>query len=291
MSTSVAPDTGTDTRPPSPFGFFDDLTTVRRTRLSPTMTRVTVGGDSLRDFASGGLDQRVKLLLPQDGQDAPVLPGVRGDGWYQSYLAQPAQERAIMRTYTVRAVRPEARELDIDFALHGDTGPASRWATRTEPGDRLALWGSRVADNGGLDFRPTSDAKWLLITGDETALPAIGGILEALPAGRPTQVFLEVPDPADRQNLHTEAEVEITWLIREHPGTAHGSLVLDAVRAAALPDGEGYAWIAGEAASVRTLRRHLVQERGHHRKSVNFTGYWRKGKTEDEPAAPGELHE
>ncbi|MCC3275187.1 siderophore-interacting protein [Arthrobacter sp. zg-Y40] len=41
-----------------------------------------------------------------------------------------------------------------------------------------------------------------------------------------------------------------------------------------------YAWIAGEAAVVRGLRRYLVRDVGIDRKQVAFMGYWRKGRAE-----------
>lgn len=41
-----------------------------------------------------------------------------------------------------------------------------------------------------------------------------------------------------------------------------------------------YAWIAGEAAMVRGLRRYLVSEAGIDRKQVAFMGYWRAGRAE-----------
>ncbi|MFZ3451839.1 siderophore-interacting protein [Arthrobacter sp. 7Tela_A1] len=41
-----------------------------------------------------------------------------------------------------------------------------------------------------------------------------------------------------------------------------------------------YAWIAGEAAVVRGLRRYLVKDAGIDRKQVAFMGYWRQGRAE-----------
>ncbi|MHA7293340.1 siderophore-interacting protein [Arthrobacter sp. HLT1-21] len=41
-----------------------------------------------------------------------------------------------------------------------------------------------------------------------------------------------------------------------------------------------YAWIAGEAAMVRGLRRYLVRDVGIDRKRVAFMGYWRSGRSE-----------
>ncbi len=41
-----------------------------------------------------------------------------------------------------------------------------------------------------------------------------------------------------------------------------------------------YAWIAGEAGTVKELRRYLVRDLGVDRKRVAFMGYWRRGKSE-----------
>jgi NADPH-dependent ferric siderophore reductase len=81
--------------------------------------------------------------------------------------------------------------------------------------------------------------------------------------------------------LNTWADAEITWLVR---GGARS--LTRAVSEARLPDGEPYAWIAGEAAEVRELRRHLVgtgtDGRGFDRRRVTFTGYWRRGASEED---------
>jgi NADPH-dependent ferric siderophore reductase len=54
------------------------------------------------------------------------------------------------------------------------------------------------------------------------------------------------------------------------------------VRAAQLPGGKPYAWIAGESIEVQALRRHLVRERGFDRDAIVFSGYWRRGAGEDD---------
>lgn len=283
--------TTTQPAPPAvPFEFFD-LHVVRTRRLGPTMLRVTLGGARLDCFASGGRDQRIKLFLPQPGQTAPVVPTDAGNDWFPAWRAMDENIRGIMRSYTVRALRRgseygAADELDIDFALHGETGPASRWALRAAPGDRVTLLGPVVENNGGVDFRPPAGTDWVLLSGDETALPALGAILEWLPAGLPVRVFAEVPHLEDVQDLPTVSAARITWLVRdEAPGRSRTERMVEAVRAAELPAGTPYAWLAGEAATVRTLRRHLVHERGMDRRAVKFTGYWRLGASEEQLVA------
>lgn len=301
-----------------PFRFFD-LRVLRSIRLSPSFRRVTFGGADLAEANCGGRDQRVKLFFPQPHQNAPVLPDNRDGDWFARWRAMDPNVRAVMRTYTVRQHRKNAGELDIDFAVHGPGGgPASRWAVLATEGHRVALLGPVVQDNGGVDFRPPPDADWVLLTADETALPAVESILSWLPASMRVLVWVEVACAQDIRGLPTKADAEITWLFRNasagrqstsdhhtddtahHPDTgsdradetAHGTdtgrgvggagAVVAAMRAARLPVGKGYAWIAGESAEVRALRRHLVRERGFERDAVVFTGYWRRGAGEDD---------
>ncbi|MFI1397639.1 siderophore-interacting protein [Streptomyces sp. NPDC020681] len=269
MSTAVA----------APFRFFH-LEVVRTRRLGPSMVRVTFGGEELKDFAAGGRDQSFSLFLPHPGQEAPVVP-VSDDGDMYATLgawrALPDDERAVMRSYTVREQRHEPAEVDIDFAVHEDGGPACRWAEQAAPGHRVMVLGPAVADNTAVRCRPPRDTDWVLIWADETALPAAAAILEWLPAGTRTHVWLEVPHAQDRLELTTAADVQLTWLVREENAPS----ALEAVSAAELPEGTPYAWIAGESGSVKALRRHLVREREIDRRRVTFVGYWKRGVSED----------
>ncbi|MFF7206044.1 siderophore-interacting protein [Streptomyces sp. NPDC008141] len=271
----------TTTAETAPFRFFPMEVTGTR-RLGPSLVRVSFGGEELRDFAAGGRDQSLSLFLPHPGQDAPVVPVDAGDGSavFAAWRALPDDVRAVMRSYTVREQRRAgdgSSEVDIDFAVHEDGGPACRWAEQAAPGQKVMVLGPAVADNTSVRCRPPQDTDWVLIWGDETALPAAAAILEWLPAGTRAHVWLEVPHAGDRLDLTTAADAEITWLVREENAPA----AVEAVRAAELPDGVGYAWIAGESGSVKALRRHLVGERGMDRRRVTFVGYWRRGVSED----------
>lgn len=213
---------------------------------------------------------------------------------------------------------PDLPELDVDFVLHGDYvdghlkgGPATEFGAKAKIGDRLLILGPNKtlsdASYGGIEFRPGSASRVLLV-GDETAAPAICSILEALPSSVTGQAFIEVPEAEDILGSSTASGVSVQWLTR---GTAqHGALLETAVRdAVAIPAagvvhtdadpeeidvdeqilwetgqnsaGPFYAWIAGEASVVKTLRRYLVREVGIDRKQVAFMGYWRQGKSEN----------
>ncbi|MGY5105315.1 siderophore-interacting protein, partial [Streptomyces sp. 900105245] len=106
----------------APFRFFS-LQVVRTRRLGPSLVRVTFAGADLHAFHSDGRDQSLSLFLPHPGQSDPVVPLELGDGWWQGWRELPEDVRAVMRSYTLRALRRDAdggtREIDIDFALCG----------------------------------------------------------------------------------------------------------------------------------------------------------------------------
>ncbi|MGI5408651.1 siderophore-interacting protein [Streptomyces chartreusis] len=273
----------------APFRFFS-LQVVRTRRLGPSLVRVSFAGEDLRHFFSDGCDQSLSLFLPHPGQDEPQVPVELGDGWWQGWRELPDDVRAVMRSYTLRALRRNPDEIDIDFVLHGiepgaatPAGPASRWASRAAAGDRVLLLGPAVADNRAIRFRPPQDTDLVVIWGDDTAVPAVSAILETLPAGTRARVWLEVHDAGDIQDLTTAADAEITWLVQEGAPAEGSPMALDVIRAAGLPAAEHpYVWIAGESGCVKALRRHFVGERGVDRRRVTFVGYWRQGLSEEQ---------
>ena len=257
-------------------------------RLGPSMVRVRFGGEALRDFAGGGRDQSFSLFLPQPHQYAPTVPFDAGDDWFRQWRVMDEGERAIMRSYTVRRHDRDHNEVDVDFVLHGagtasggPAGPASRWAAEAAPGDRVVLLGPAAEDNKSVGFQPPEGTDWVLIAADETALPAAAAILEWLPGHLRARVWIEVPYLKDTQELLSPAEADITWLVRD-PLRQPGTLLSKEIAEATFPDGAPYAWIAGESAMVKTLRRHLVGARGIDRRHVTFSGYWRLGATEED---------
>lgn len=286
---------------------------VRRVhRLSPSFVRITFTGTDLDLLADNGYDQRIKLVFPLPAHGLNHLP--TGTDWYRQWRALPEPQRNPIRTYTARAVRPDQHELDVDFALHGDSGPASRWALQAQPGDALALLGPDArydGDHGGVEFLPPAHTESLLLAGDETATPAISAILQRLPRHARGEALLEVPHRSDTRPLSAPPAMRVTWLPRGRG--AHGSRLVPAVTAAAdrllparaaaavdhlpdvdidreilweIPDAAPttplYAWLAGEAGVIRTLRRQLVSDRGLDRRSVALMGYWRLGRPDQE---------
>ncbi|MBB5953557.1 NADPH-dependent ferric siderophore reductase [Saccharothrix tamanrassetensis] len=257
--------------------------------VTPHVVRVRFTGDGLDDFPTWP-DQQLKLLIPKPGHPVPDLPADRDDkygtGWYQAYQSIPEPERPWMRSYTVRDHHPDTHEIDIDFVLHADAGPATRWAATARPGDTIGRYGPSAAYRTRL-----GRFDWILLAGDETAIPAIAGHLAALPHDARAVVRIEISDPAEEQPLDTAAELDLHWVHRGTTPPGHGTGLLNAVRAAPFPDGEAFAWIAGEAGTVRAIRRHLIGDRGLDKRRIDFAGYWRLALTQDDAPTEEDLAE
>ncbi|NKQ53860.1 siderophore-interacting protein [Amycolatopsis sp. K13G38] len=241
------------------------LTVLRTQQLTPHMIRIVAGGDGMSDFRPNDFtDAYVKVLFPLPEVSYPEpfdMAAIRAE--------YPRDQWPRMRSYTVRGY--DGHELTLDFVHHGDEGLAGPWARRVQPGDELLLSGP-----GGA-YRPGEEADWHLLVGDESALPAIALSLETMPADVPAHVFVEVADAAEEQRLDTKADARIRWVHR-----SAGESLTDAVRALEFPAGTVQAFVHGEAGFVRELRRYLLDERAVRRDLLSISGYWRRGKNDEE---------
>ncbi|AML59893.1 iron-chelator utilization protein [Serratia rubidaea] len=283
-----------------------DVQLIEKRQISPSLVRCVFSGPQVSRMKLEAPDQRIKLLFPSaEGQASPL---VNGDDWYRDYMAIPKAQRPVMRTYTLRALRRERQEMDVEFVLHGDGGPASAWATHAQPGDAIQIVAPNAdfaGDSGGYEWAPPAQMRQALLIADETALPAAMGILEQLAQqDNPPQVqaFFEVPLAGDCVSVAQFPFAEVFWLPRDvGPQQLHGTLLLESVRRrVTIPDSaraeaqslaenslggdvlweraEGacsfYAWVAAESSTVKSLRRYLIGECDLDRSTVNFMAYW-----------------
>jgi NADPH-dependent ferric siderophore reductase len=218
------------------------LTVAGTAWVAPRMQRVQLTADNLDGFAPKPA-QEIVLQIPQP------------DG-------EPAR-----RHYTIRHFDPARRLIDVDFVLHGHDTPGERWAIGAKQGQSIDIRGPR----GRIALAP--DADWHLFSGDETAMPAILALLEALPEGAKAKAFIEIGSDADRMTPARNAEA-ITWLSRHGAPARPSPILADAIAAYALPPGRGHAIILGETSGVRAIRHALIA-RGLTRQQIYSEGYWR----------------
>jgi NADPH-dependent ferric siderophore reductase len=235
----------------------------RRSRL----VTVLVTGDDLDGFAGAAPTSHLKLFLPPAGAGRLLLPEQGPDGgqvWNHDESLRP-----VIRTYTPRRYDPATRTLEIQVVLHGE-GPASQWAEQVKPGDEVAVGGP-----GGRFVMDEEATRWW-IAGDESALPAIGTLLDVLPPAATARVHVEAEDAGDVITLPSPAAVDVTWHHRSGSGE-FGAALQQAARDAQFGDGTRI-WVACESGAMRDIRRYLTRERGIPASQLVTRGYWRLGE-------------
>lgn len=218
-------------------------------RLGPRIAQVTLAGEDLAEFQWPGPASHLKLVLAAGGTDPAV----------------------VSRTYTPRRFDRARGLLDLVFALHGH-GPGASWAAQAVAGDEVAVTRPRPRANVG------DGVAWLLLAGDESALPAIGTILDSVPSDLPVQVLVEVEGRHDEIDLSAGGAVTVDWLHRGATGRP-GDELEAAIGGWRRPGGDGAVWSAGEASSIRRVRRLLI-EHGLPPRRLVTRGYWRVGEAD-----------
>ena len=207
---------------------------------------------------------RLELTAPEldgfgywPGQDVMLLVAAEGN-------------RPVRRRYTIRHLDRARQRLTLDIVRHGD-GPGERWVQAARPGDRIEGIGPR----GKVAAAP--DADWHLFMGDESALPAIFAMTEALPGDSMATVVIEVPEAADEQDLSAPARTRLTWLHRlSGPPGEPAALAAEAAEVEFLP-GHGHAYLMGEAKVVLALRE-VLTGRGLPPEQISPKAYWGRGR-------------
>jgi NADPH-dependent ferric siderophore reductase len=255
---------------------------LRTENLTPHIVRVVLGGSGFDTFAPNDYtDAYVKIVFVRDDVDVAMLPQPLT---LDSFNELPVEHRPTVRTYTVRNVDGERRELTIDFVVHGDHGVAGPWAAAAKPGQRAFLMGPSGA------YAPDPAADWHLIAGDEAALPAIGAALEAMADNAVGKVFIEVAGPEDEIPLTAPEGVGVNWIYRggradlvPEDRAGDNSPLIAAVKETNWLPGQVQVFIHGEAQAVmHNLRPYIRKERGVEAKWANsISGYWRRGRTEE----------
>lgn len=241
--------------------------------VTPSLRRVTVGGEGLMGFPWMGFDHWFRLFMRRPDQERFAMPQLSGDKWWKEYRAIPEDSRPHCANYTVADYRPEAGELDIDFVIHRGTdgaleGAAAIWACSVQPGDELAL-----LDQGIIFDRP-DDATEVMIVADESGLPAVAGILRSLPHDTVGRVIQEVPTLLDRRELQGPAGVQVSWIVRDDAQVVAGVKSLAALKEYPPLDPNGYGFVVGESRLATEGRRQL-HRLGLPKDRITFSGFWK----------------
>jgi NADPH-dependent ferric siderophore reductase len=234
---------------------------------TPRLARVTLAGPELAGFAVEQPAASVRLLLPSPAEHELVIPT-----WNGNEFLLPDGRRPTIRTLTPWRFDTGTLELDVGVVIHGG-GAASEWVSGAQSGDGVAVSGP------GRGYTVDPNAPAFLLAGDETAIPAITQLLDVLPGGVPVQVRIELADPDARFALPDHPAASVEWCDLA-PGAPPGDAVVAAIQRAVIVPGTKV-WVAGEAAAVQRIRRHLFEELALPRGQVTARGYWKSGRAAD----------
>lgn len=230
--------------------------------LTPEMKRITLTGD-MSDFTSRGPGDHVKIFFP-NAEGVLNAPRV-----VEGRPVRDPEVEYISRDYT--PLNWTDTTIDLDFVIHGDSGPASRWADAAREGDELAMGGPR----GSLEAPVGAD--WWLLIADASALPALGRWLAEAPRDLPVSALVFGEESLSQYPLPEAADVE--WVLGDFDPEPH-------LRERDLTSGTGFIWAAGEATSLIGARRYLRRELGLPKEQVDVDGYWRRGVSDADHHAP-----
>lgn len=235
------------------------------TSLTPRMVRVTVGGPELEGFVVEQPAASVRLLIPPAGANNLVMPVWNGNEFLMADGGRP-----VIRTLTPLRVDPVSQQMDLEIVVH-EGGALSAWALEARAGNEAAISGP------GRGWPVPDSAESFLVGGDESAIPAIGQLLEVLPGDKPVRVVIEVASPEGRLELPEHPNAEVAW--HDLPeGAPPSDALVSGLRPAVLAAGVNV-WAAGVAAAVQRIRRYLLEERGLARSDTWIRGYWKTGRT------------
>jgi NADPH-dependent ferric siderophore reductase len=233
-----------------------NTTVLQKKMLTKNMIRITLGGEDLVDFPEGQESGYIKLLLPVDNH------------------AANESIQHVKRSYTVRAFDVKKHELTLDFVAHGESGPASAWAIRSQVGDTITI------DGPGAVKLMDASADWFFMAGDMTALPAMSVNLEKLPAHAIGYAVIEVMSEEDKQVIDMPVGMTLHWVLNAAPDKENTCL-LDAVKQLPWQDGIVNVWVASEFDAMRHLRHYFKQECHVPRGQIYASSYWKMGETDE----------
>lgn len=240
---------------------FRQLVVAATQQRTPYLMRLTLRGAALAGFEPPLPAGSVRLLIPDAMGAELVIPT-----WNGNEFVHLDGRRPVIRTLTPLRHDAEAGELDVDVVLHGN-GPLSEWAVACRPGDPVALSGP------GRGYAFGDGATGYLFAGDESAVPAIGQLVEAIPTAAGATVIVEVAHAEARLALVDRPNVDVRWI--ERPGgAAPGAVLVPAIVGAEIA-GDTRVWAAGEAAAMHLVRRHLFTVVGLNRSNASVRGYWK----------------
>ena len=231
-----------------------------RREIFPGLIRVTLEGVDVQALTRDGI--HIRVMMPETRGCTPVWPVIAENGatsWPEG------DDKLHERFVTIREIRVDAREIDIDVAHH-DGGLISDWAAYDGDEQQVGVMGP-VGD----PYLEHTDN--VVLAADYTGLASIARLIESV-GGRVTgHVFAAAPSQEARDGYMPTSEMIVTAI----PPEEFTAKVAELVRSCS-NEPVSYGWFAGEFNAAQAVRTVFKNSFGLGKKSQLSVAFWRKGK-------------
>lgn len=192
---------------------------------------------------------------------------------YLKLHLQMNDSKTVKRSYTIREVDERNNTVIIDFVIHGENGPASKWAMNAKSGDQLIVTGPGPTKLIDLS------CDWFMLIGDMTSLPAIAANTKLLPANAKGYIIIGVAHKSDIQLLNLPAGMKIDWVVNSDTNN-NPKIFLELIQSKQWYEGKPYIWMAGEFNIAKNIRQ-FFKEKKVAREHRYISSYWKSGETDE----------
>jgi len=237
---------------------FRVLRACRRAQVYPGLIRVTLEGIDVEALTKDGIHMR--LMMPRERGRKPVWPVINENGatvWPQG------DDTLHTRYVTIRAIRPDAREIDVDIAHHAG-GLISDWAALDGDDQDVGVMGPA----GDQQLMHTDN---VVLAGDTTGLPAIARLIESVDGNVTGHLFAAAPSQQMLEDYLPPSSLNVTAL-----DPADFAAVVAQHIAECTKDPISYGWFAGEFTAAQAVRRVFKDRFGLGKKSQLSVAYWKQ---------------
>ncbi|MCG7521545.1 siderophore-interacting protein [Ruegeria sp. Ofav3-42] len=241
---------------------FQFATVQKVTPVGTSFVRVRVKACGLSSFQDDAIHFRI--VLPPKGTEDAEWPHVSENG----STVWPNGDNALHRpAYTTRWIDHAMGLMDFDVFVH-EGGRVTEWVQSVELGSQVAIVGP---GGGGIP-----DTNRILMYADETALPALARILEALPADTLGHVTALTENGANcAYPLTAPPGVSVMWLDR-NDGHSLAELALRALEEFQ----DHFLWFACDKADAQRVRAAYKAKSGDPARAY-IAAYWSKSGVAD----------
>lgn len=233
---------------------------VARRTVFDGLERITLHHPDVASFDPAQI--QLRFMLPLDRAIEPKWPEMGANGapiW-------PSGEYSLHARYlTIRTLRPEACEIDVDVVRHSD-GLISTWASSAETGAEIGVMGPAGAL---VDTLPTP----VVLAADGTGVGHLARLVEQLGTEGTGDVVIAAPTLADATAYLPETPLTVHHIA---PGQFESEIV-ERVRDLTSAKPPAYAFFAGEFENAQALRQTFKRELGLGKTTQLSVAYWRRG--------------